>query len=88
MKTVFLLMAQYDAKPVIPIDLVQRDYFPHLDVKKFSAKCEKGEIDLAVIRTDPGSQKTFKGIALQNLADYLDNRREAARKEHGQLRPN
>jgi hypothetical protein len=30
MKTLSLLMAQYDARSVIPLEWVQRDYFTHL----------------------------------------------------------
>lgn len=86
MKTVFLLMAQYDARAVIPLEWVQRDFFSHLEVRKLAAKCSAGEIPLALVRTDPSSQKSAKGVALQDLADYLDSRQQAARKELAQLR--
>ncbi len=36
--TVFLLMAQYGARAVIPVDLICRDYFSHLDPAKFVRK--------------------------------------------------
>lgn len=85
MKTIFLLMAQYDAQAVIPIERVQRDYFAHLDVKKLIAKCADGKIRLPLVRTDPTSQKSAKGVSLEDLAEYLDARREAARKELEQL---
>jgi Pyocin activator protein PrtN len=57
-KTIFFLMAQYDARPVIPLEWVQRDFFNHLDVKKLAAKCTSGEIMLPLVRTDPKSQKS------------------------------
>lgn len=85
MKTIFLLMAQYDARPVIPLEWVQRDFFAHLDVKKLAAKCATGEIKLPLVRTDPSSQKSPKGIGIQDLAQYLDDRQQAARKELAQL---
>jgi hypothetical protein len=85
-KTIFLLMAQYDARSVIPLEWVQRDYFSHLDVKKLAAKCTTGEIRLPLVRTDPSSQKSAKGIGIYDLAQYLDARQEAARKELAQLR--
>ena len=65
----------------MPIEAVQRDYFPHIDVKKLVAKCLQGEIKLLLIRTDPSSQKSHKGVALQDLATYLDERRVAAFKQ-------
>lgn len=87
MKTIFLLMAQYDARPIIPLEWVQRDFFTHLDVKKLTAKCTTGEIRLPLVRTDPSSQKSPKGVSLQDLAQYLDDRAQAARKELSQLLP-
>lgn len=84
MKTVFLLMAQYDAKAVIPVDVLVRDYFPHLSSDKFIRKVSAGEINIPLIRME-GSQKAAKGVHLQDLADYLDARRAAAKKEADQL---
>ena len=86
MNTLFLLMAQYDARPVVPLEWVQRDFFNHLDVKKLAAKCTKGEIMLPLVRVDPSSQKSPKGVGIQDLAEYLDSRQQAARKELAQLR--
>jgi hypothetical protein len=84
MKTAFLLMAQYDAKAVIPVEVVCRDYFPHLSADKFVRKVALGEIKIPLIRME-GSQKAAKGVHLQDLADYLDARRAAAKKEADQL---
>jgi len=84
-KTLFLLMAQYDARPFIPLEWVQRDFFAHLDVKKLTAKCSTGEIRLPLVRTDPSSQKSVKAVGIQDLAKYLDERQEAAKKELTQL---
>lgn len=85
MKTIFLLMAQYDGQAIVPLERVQRDYFSHLDVQKLTAKCATGKIRLPLVRTDPTSQKSAKGVSLEDLAAYLDARREAARKELEQL---
>lgn len=84
MKTVFLLMAQYDAKAVIPVEVLVRDYFQHLTPDKFVRKVSAGEINIPLIRME-GSQKAAKGVHLQDLADYLDARRAAAKKEADQL---
>ncbi len=84
MNTVFLLMAQYNAKAVIPVEVVCRDYFPHLSADKFVRKVSAGEINIPLIRME-GSQKCAKGVHLQDLADYLDARRAAAKKEANQL---
>jgi hypothetical protein len=81
MKTAFLLMAQYDGLAVIPVEYVCRDYFRHLTVEKFLRKVLAGEIDLPIVRIDATSQKTAKGIHVNDLAAYLEKQAEAARRE-------
>jgi hypothetical protein len=85
MKTSFLLLAQYDGMAVIPVEWVVRDYFRHLSVEKFLRKVLALEIDLPVVRMEP-SQKSAKGIHVNDLAAYLDKQTAAARKEAEQLR--
>ena len=85
MNTAFLLMAQYDAQAVIPVDKVVRDYFSHLTTDKFLRKVSMGEIKIPLLRIEAGSQKAAKGVHLNDLAQYLDDRRAAAVKEANQL---
>lgn len=85
MNTAFLLMAQYGAMAVIPIELVVRDYFPHLSVDKFTRKVSTGEINIPMVRIEGSTQKSAKGIHMEDLADYIDTRRAAAVKEARQL---
>lgn len=84
MNTVFLLMAQFGARAVIPLDEVRREYFSHLELDKFQRKLAAGEIPLPVVRAEK-SQKCAKGIYVQDLADYIDAQRAAAVKERNQL---
>jgi hypothetical protein len=84
MNTAFLLMAQYGARAVIPIELVCRDYFGHLTPAKLVAKVSAGDIALPLVRIE-ASQKCAKGVHLADLATYLDTRAEAARKELREL---
>jgi len=85
MNTRFLLMAQYNARAVIPVSDVCRDYFMHLTPPKLIAKIERGEIKLPLLRIEGGSQKATKGVHIADLADWIDARREAARKELEQV---
>lgn len=85
MNTAFLLMAQYNGAAVIPLDAVCRDYFSHLTPTQFARKATEGEIALPVVRIEH-SQKAARGVHLKDLADWIDARREAARKERDQLR--
>ena len=84
MNTAFLLMAQYGGRPVIPVEFVARYYFSHLSVEKLVRKINEGEIVLPLVRMK-SSVKSAKGVALNDLAEYLDKRIEAARKECRQL---
>ncbi len=84
MNTLFLLMAQYEGKAVIPLDRVCADYM-NLTVEKFKRKRLEGEIDIAVIRLGAESQKAGLGIHLKDLADYIDRQRDKASKEQNQL---
>jgi hypothetical protein len=84
MKTVFLLMAQYDARAVVPIDDVCRDYFAPLTVPTLLRKISAGEIRLPLVRME-SSQKGAKGVHVEDLAAYIDARRAAAVKECEQL---
>jgi hypothetical protein len=85
MNTAFLLMAQYEAKAVIPVSSVVKDYFPHLTTENFLRKVGLGDINIPLVRIEPGSQKGARGVHITDLAKYLDDRREAAVKEARQL---
>ncbi len=80
MNTLFLLMAQYNGQAVIPVDRVCKDYFSHLSFDKFLRKVGAGEIEIPITRME-ASQKSAKGVHLQDLAEYLDKRRGAALRE-------
>jgi hypothetical protein len=75
LKTLFLLMAQYDGKVIIPVETVCKDFFSHLTLPQFLRKIGAGKITLPIVRVDR-SQKSFRGVHLQDLADYLDERRQ------------
>ncbi|BDC38928.1 pyocin activator PrtN family protein [Paraburkholderia terrae] len=85
MNTVFLLMAQYGAQAVVPIDAVCRDYFAPLTAPTLIRKISAGEIALPLMRMEL-SQKGAKGVHIEDLAKYIDARRAAAVKECAQLR--
>ena len=85
MNTLFLLMARYNGLPVIPVDVVCRDYFQHLTPEKFLRKVLAAEISLPIVRME-ANQKCAKGVPIADLAAYLDKQIEAARKECEQLK--
>ncbi|WP_261505730.1 pyocin activator PrtN family protein [Burkholderia multivorans] len=84
MNTVFILMAQYGATAVVPIERVCRDYFSHLTPEQLVRKVSLGEIALPLVRIE-GSKKSAKGVHVEDLAKWIDARRAAAVKECDQL---
>ena len=82
--TLYLLMAQYNGKTVVPIDQVCRDFFGHLTVEKLLRKALRGDLPLPIVRIE-NSQKAQRGVHLVDLAAYIDQRREAVIKERDQL---
>lgn len=84
MNTLFLLMAQYGGKAIIPVDDVCRDYFAHLTPEKFIRKVDAGDIEIPMVRIEQ-SQKAAKGIHITDLASYLDRQRDKALEEYRKL---
>ena len=84
MNTVFMLMAQYDGRAIVPLEDVRRDYFSHLTIENFRRKVSNGSIAL-VITTLEGSQKAARGVHLSDLASYIEAQRHKALTEHQKL---
>jgi hypothetical protein len=82
--TLFLLMAQYQGRTIVPLEWVCRDFFAHLTPEKLLQKCLRGDISLPIVRIEK-SQKAARGVHLTDLSAYLDERRAAAIKERDQL---
>jgi hypothetical protein len=82
--TLFLLMAQYQGRTVVPLKDVCRDFFGHLSEEKLLRKALRGELALPIVRIET-SQKAQRGVHLTDLANYIDQRRNAALKECAQL---
>ncbi|MDF3091426.1 pyocin activator PrtN family protein [Burkholderia semiarida] len=81
MKTVFILMAQYDARAIVPIGDICRDYFAPLTLPKLLQKIATGDIALPLVRMGT-SQKAARGVHIMDLALYIDKQRAAAIKEY------
>ena len=84
MKTIFILLAQYDGLAVIPVERVCQDYFPHINATGLVGKITRGEIALPLTRIELG-HKSARGVHVQDLANWIDARREAAVKELRQM---
>jgi Pyocin activator protein PrtN len=77
MNTAFLLMDQYRGKAVIPAEEVCRDYLRQYTPAIFIEKIRCGELKLPLVELGTG-QKSTEGVALNDLAEYLDRQIEDA----------
>lgn len=80
MKTLFLLMAQYDGQVIIPLERICSD-FTHFTPETLKRKVSAGAIDLPVVALEQ-SQKSARGAHVDDLADYLDARHRATKADH------
>lgn len=60
------------------------DYFTHLTPEAMRMKVAAGQIDLPLVKLEH-SQKSARGVHVNDLADYLDVRHRAAKAEHDLL---
>lgn len=81
MKTLFLLMAAHDGRAVIPLAQVAKTYFECEEVTLLR-KIRDGKIRLPVLEMED-SQKGARGVHVADLAEYIDTRRDVARKIAG-----
>ncbi|WP_339678254.1 pyocin activator PrtN family protein [uncultured Zhongshania sp.] len=84
MQTLFLLMAQYNGKAIIPVEQICTDFFSHLTPGVFMRRVAAGELDLPITRMGD-NQKAAKGVHLEDLATYLDKQRQKAIAENDKL---
>lgn len=78
MNTSLMLLAQY-GQLIIPVDTVAADFF-RITREKFLRKCLYGEIALPIVRMER-SQKCARGVHVNDLADFIEARRAAAKRE-------
>lgn len=69
MNTLFFLMAQYDARAIVPAEIVCRNYFSHLTLAKFLRKIGSGDIDLPPTRSEKAKKapRTSAFKTLRNI---------------------
>lgn len=83
MKTLFVLMAQYDAQVVIPLERVCGDYFTHLTTDMFQRKVMAGQIKIAITRMD--AKASFEGRRNRDCVQLYccddEKRKSAGRQE-------
>lgn len=71
MRTDFILLALYGGLAVIPLERVCADFFPSLTPEKLKRKIARGDIALPLMAMER-SQKSARGVHLNDLAAYID----------------
>lgn len=77
------LESQFNA-PILPIEVVRTNFFPHLSEDTFNRRARANDLGFPIIRADR-SQKAAMFVYLEDLADYLESRRTVAAREHASL---
>ncbi|AUQ93826.1 hypothetical protein MACH17_11360 [Phaeobacter inhibens] len=80
MNTLWLLTAKYEGNPLVTVDALRTDYFSGMSREVFLRKVESGEIPLPLTRLGEG-QKAPRCVHVKDLAAYIDDCAEQARKE-------
>lgn len=78
MNTVFLLMAEFNTSTIPLAQIAER----YLGMKPETAnkKANAGDLPIPSFRLDPG-QKAPRIVHIQDLADFIDKKREEAKQE-------
>lgn len=71
MRTDFILLALYGGLAVIPLERVCADFFPSLTPEKLKRRIARGDIALPLMAMER-SQKSARGVHLNDLAAYID----------------
>lgn len=85
MTTIFMLLAQYQGRAVVPIETVRAYYFSPLTLPNLRRKIAAGDTPLPLVRMEASSKKAAQGIHLADLAAYIEVRRAAAMKERDRI---
>lgn len=83
MNTTWMLMGVHGGVPIVPVDVVANSYF-NTDTRTFLRKVDTGKIPLPIVRMER-SQKSAKGVHVDDLAKYLDEQRANAIREMERL---
>jgi hypothetical protein len=60
--TSFMLLAQYERRAIVPLDLVCADYFAHLTPQKLAGKIDRGEVKLRSSASNPSRNRREASI--------------------------
>ena len=78
MNTVFVLMAKYNS-PTVPLEQVGKDFLGIENNNVLKRKAGRGEIPFPTFRL--GGSKSPYMVSIQDLADWIDNQREQAKRD-------
>ncbi|MDA3806590.1 MAG: pyocin activator PrtN family protein [Thiomicrorhabdus sp.] len=76
MKMMYFLMAQYD-KPVVELDVIASEYLGIDNPQLVKRKASKGDIPFPVFKL--GDNKSPWMVSLQDLADWIEKKRDTAK---------
>jgi len=84
MNTLFMLMAAHNGQAVIPLQEIGKDYLGITDKRILNQKARTAELPLPAFRLEK-SQKAPWLVHAHDLAKYIDQQNEAAKKDWQQI---
>ncbi|MDO5756193.1 MAG: pyocin activator PrtN family protein [Rhodobacterales bacterium] len=77
--TLMTILAFNEGDPLVDLEKIAIHYF-NTAVERFMRKVRNGEISLPITEMEPGNRRSRKGVLVTDLANYLHERAEEARK--------
>lgn len=76
-----MLIMRYGFNPLIPLDLVAKDYLNDVSADQYKKQARKGNLPFPVVVNGEGKSTTYH-VHVKALAQWIDNAAEVAAKDH------
>lgn len=84
MKTIFLLMAEFDGRAAVDLFEIGPKYLGITEKTKLSFKARNGQLPFPAFKADK-SQKAPWLVSLEDLAQHLDHQKNLAKQDWQQM---
>lgn len=76
-----MLIMRYGFNPLIPLDLVAKDYLSHAKPDQYKTQAREGNLPFPVVISGKGKSTTYH-VHVKALATWIDKVSEIAAKDH------
>lgn len=76
-----MLIMRYGFNPLVPLDLVAKDYLRDTTIKQYEKQARDSNLPFPVVINGKGKATTYH-VHVKALAQWIDNAAEVAAKDH------